>query len=324
MLDSLQRELVVVSGKGGVGKTTVAAALAYDSARSGARTLLARADPHDRAWHLFSDHAPDIAGKRSERDVDQMRNIIPNLDVVDIRPDAALREYGAMVLRSRRLYSAVFENRLVASFLRGTPGIYAWATLGKVCFHINPDMVGSAPDASQHYDRVIFDGPATGHMLDMVRVPLVIRRTASGGLLRRGAEGALDVLSDPARTSWVVVSTAEPFSVREASELARSLVSEFPEQDPIGLLNQWQFERLQGARLEAARALPASATNVGYAHLVRRVARREQEQRLGLQGLEEVFAKVLRMPNMDGAPLASALANSLQNGDHRDRERGPT
>lgn len=315
VLDPLRQRLIIVSGKGGVGKTTVAATLAYMSASGGARTLLARADPHDRAWHLFADGATSFSG-------DEAPQIVDNLDIVDIRPEAALREYGAMVLHSKRLYAAVFENRLVAPFLRGTPGISAWATLGKVCFHINPSMVGSAKvDPSLQYDRVIFDAPATGHLLDMVRVPLVIHRTASSGLLRRGADGALDVLADPETTRWLITSTAEPFSLRETVELAESLVREFPSQRPAALLNQSLPERLTGPLLKVAHLLPVR--RLDYTHLLRRVVRREQDQRAALQRLAETFENVLQMPLLLEPPRASLLADSLKYGEHSDRERRP-
>ncbi len=316
MHGELNRRLIIVSGKGGVGKSTVAATLAYSSAAGGVRTLLARADPQDRVWHLFD--------STNAEESDFLQNAMPNLDIVDIRPEAALREYGSMVLHSKRLYAAVFENRLVASFLRGTPGVHAWATLGKVCFHVNPQMVGGNHNSALEYERVVFDAPATGHLLDMVRVPVVIHNTASGGLLRRGAEGALEVLRDPEKTCWLVASTAEPFSLREAADLRRALVQEFPSQAPVALLNQAETERITGPLLTLASALPRARPEVNYAHLVRRVLRREQEQQNGLRWLEEVFARVLKLPYMATPLAASTLADSLNNGEHSVRERGPT
>src|SRR6185295_16911335 len=112
------RELrfIVVVGKGGVGKTTASAALAIALAQQGRRVLVAMCNAKERLSYLMQ--TPPIGP--------QIRMIAPGIDAVNMEPGAALEEYGMMVLKLRALYKLVFENRLVASFLRGTPGIEAW------------------------------------------------------------------------------------------------------------------------------------------------------------------------------------------------------
>jgi anion-transporting ArsA/GET3 family ATPase len=120
-----------------------------------------------------------------------------------------------LVLRVRALYKVVFENRFVAAFLRGTPGIDAWAMLGKAQYHaLEKDSGGR-----DRYDLVIVDAPATGHGLDLLRVPRVILDVAPPGLLRREAERANQLFQDPERAGVLLVTLPEEMPSTETVEL---------------------------------------------------------------------------------------------------------
>ncbi len=203
---------VVVVGKGGVGKSAVSAALALSLAGQGRRTLVAMCNAKERLSHLLE--VKPIGP--------QIQPIAPGIDAVNMEPGAALEEYGMMVLKLRALYKLIFENRLVAGFLRGTPGIEAWAMLGKAQFHAFERL----PDGRPRYDTVIVDAPATGHGLELLRVPKVIMDVVPPGLLRREAERAWDLFTDPARAGVLIVSTPEDLPTNEASDLYRALREE--------------------------------------------------------------------------------------------------
>lgn len=205
------KRLLFVAGKGGVGRTTVAAAMALAARRAGLRVLVAMCHSKERLSSLLG---TDAIGS-------EVVTLEPGLDAVDMEPGAALEEYAMMVLHSRTLYRAIFENPLVASFLRGTPGLPAWAMMGKAVFHADQDEVDGAP----RYDVVIVDGPATGHALDMLRMPRVILDASAPGLLRRGAEHAWGLLTDPTRFGVVLVTLPEEMPVNEAIELHQALDS---------------------------------------------------------------------------------------------------
>ncbi len=212
MPDLFNLQFVTVVGKGGVGKTTVSAALALAAARRGKRVLLAMCNAKERVSQLLE---VEPIGPYNQ-------TILPGIDAVNMNPKVALEEYGMMVLKVRALYRAIFENRLVAAFLRGTPGIEAWSMLGKAQFHTHE----RTEDGKLRYDMVILDSPATGHGLEMLRVPRVLLDVAPPGLLRREAERAWELFADPARSGALIVTLPEDMPVSESIELNAALRDE--------------------------------------------------------------------------------------------------
>ncbi len=268
----LDHEFLFVCGKGGVGKTTVSAALGLAAASKGKKTLVAMANAKERLSNLLD--VPPIG--------DEVVTVAPNLDAVNMTPTAAMREYGMMILKIRALYEAIFENRLVRAFLRGTPGVEAWAMLGKAYFH----AVGHGPGAKGEYDLVILDAPATGHGLDMLRVPQVIVDVAPPGLLRREAERALELLRDPKRSGICVVTLLEEMPVSETLELHQALSEELHMPVPAVVLNQVLPKLFPASEREAFRRLhenidaDSPLTNLAEAARIRTGRETVQEQSL--------------------------------------------
>lgn len=211
MASLLDKRLILVVGKGGVGRSTVAAALAAATARRDRRTLLYEANANDRFGDFFGT-APvgaDIARLRGQ------------LYAVNTNPANALEEYGMMVLRFRRVYQAVFENRLTKYFLRAIPGLDDYSILGKAWFHTTEQRAGRPA-----WDTLVFDMPASGHSLSMLRIPKAIMATVPDGPLTRDARAVRQMLADPAHTAVVLVTLAEEMPSNEARELAGALERE--------------------------------------------------------------------------------------------------
>jgi len=284
MADSMPAEprdlrFVIVVGKGGVGKTSVSAALALSLARSGRRVLLAMCNAKERLSHLMQ-VAP--VGP-------QIRTIAPGIDAVNMEPSAALEEYGMMVLKVRALYKLIFENRLVAGFLRGTPGIEAWAMLGKAQFHAFETL----PNGRARYDTVIVDAPATGHGLELLRVPKVILDVVPPGLLRRDAERAWSLFTDPTRAGVLIVTMPEELPSTEAIELYGALRTEL--KLPVcGLVMNMVLPRLFDAT--AASALRELQGHVpadsALSPLVRASSTRLSREQVQAQCLERLLQEI--------------------------------
>ena len=205
------RRFLFITGKGGVGKTTVTAALARSLSARGLRVLVTVCGAKERLGTLLG--APPLRSTISE--------LAPNIWGVQLVSEVALREYGAMKLKNRVLVDAIFDSKYVAGFLSGTPGMKEWSLLGKAWFHATEEEQGRP-----RFDVVLFDAPATGHGLDMLRVPKVIVEIAPPGVLRSDAERAWEMFRDPARSGVVVVTLPEEMPTNESLQLCAALRSE--------------------------------------------------------------------------------------------------
>jgi anion-transporting ArsA/GET3 family ATPase len=203
------RRFIFVTGKGGVGKTTVSAALARALAGRGKRVLIAMCNAKERVSSMFASPpvGPDIV------------TVAPGIWAVNIEPEHAFEEYGRMVLKVPGLYRVVFHNKYIRSFLPAVPGLSEWAMLGKAWFHTTEVDEQGRP----RFDVVLLDAPATGHGLDMLRVPKVIVEIVPPGILRRDAELAWKMFTDPRQTAVLVVSLPEELPVTETLELVAAI-----------------------------------------------------------------------------------------------------
>jgi hypothetical protein len=199
-------KFVIVSGKGGVGRTTVAATLARVAAGAGKRVLIAEATTTDRLARMFG---------RSEPLASKITTLAPGIDAVNVTPASSMQEYGVKILRSELVTRAVFENRAVRGLLSAIPGLDGYAILGKVWWHTTETV-----DGRPRYDLVIFDGPASGHAGLMFRIPQAILNAMPMGPLARDARSMLELWHDPTRTALVIVTLAEDLPARETLELA--------------------------------------------------------------------------------------------------------
>ncbi len=206
------RRFLFVTGKGGVGKTTVSGALALALASHGKRVLVAMCNAKERLSAI-------LGTRPIGHDVVE---VAPNVFAVNILPERALEEYGGMVIGSERVAKLVFDNKFVKAFFRAVPGLFEWSMLGKAWFHTTEKR----DDGKWAYDVVLLDAPATGHGLDMLRVPKVILDVVPPGVLRRDAEAAWVMFRDAKLSGVVVVTLPEEMPATETIELIQAIQGE--------------------------------------------------------------------------------------------------
>ena len=203
------RRLVIVTGKGGTGKTTVAAALALGAAARGRRVLVAAVDPDARLTALLSPQpAPLHYEPAPARE---------NVFVCHIEPFEALSEYLGLQLGTRRLVDPVLRQRGFRQLLLASPGWRELITLGKI-WHLEQMREGRAA-ARPRFDLIVVDAPATGHSLTFLDVPRVVVSAVRAGPLRHHTERVEALIEDHSRTLLLPVALAEELPARETVEL---------------------------------------------------------------------------------------------------------
>lgn len=166
--------------------------------------------------------------------------------------------------------------------------------LGKAFFHASP------PDGREPYDLVIFDAPATGHGLDMLRVPKVIQSVAPPGLLRKEADRALELFRDAEQGGAVLVTLPEDMPAHETLELHAALRDELSIPAAALVVNRRLPELFPGDLADAVRELPEKLEDGSAAHTLARAGRmrtlRESVQRESLALLEAIDAPRVELP----------------------------
>jgi anion-transporting ArsA/GET3 family ATPase len=192
----LDKRLVLVTGKGGVGKTTVAAALGLVAARRGKRVVLCEVAEQTRLTQL-----------------------VPDLTTVAVDPEQAKREWLQYQLKSRTLAGVLGGSTLFQYLTAAAPGLTELVTIGKVwdLAQLEPRTGGPA------FDLAIVDAPATGHGLAMLSAPSTYASIARVGPVGRHAEKIDSFLRDAAQTGVLTVTLPEEMPVNETIEFERAL-----------------------------------------------------------------------------------------------------
>jgi len=304
----LDKRLIFVTGKGGVGKSTVAAALGALAARHGLRTMVAELSSQQRVQGVF-----DRYGEQFEE-----VQLAPRLFTISIDPEHAMDEY--LRVKVGALGHALASSRLFQAFAMATPGMRELLSIGKVweLAQLHRRTRGASP-----YDLVIVDAPATGHGLGLLRTPRTFADIARVGPIAHQGRTISDTLADREFTGVVAVATAEEMPVNETLSLIEAVERDELALDLVVLnglypmrFNSGEVGQLLEALERSRSQLSRSALRAALAEHARAANQREQQARLdaGVNGrlveLPYVFSEHLGPRQVED--LADALELALR------------
>src|SRR5438552_8376516 len=194
--DLLEHRLVILSGKGGTGKSVVGTALAMAARARGKRILFIEVDAPMPASRYLGE-AP-VGARETE--------VRPGLSMVNLVPARVMDEYVREMVKVDLLARRIFASPIYRRFFAAAPGLPELMVLGKIMV-LEEERTGWP--RRPRYDLIIVDAPATGHGLAFLRVPLVASNAVPVGPVGSNARRILAMLRDPARTALVVVAVPE-------------------------------------------------------------------------------------------------------------------
>ncbi len=206
MVELGERKLVFVTGKGGVGRTTVAAGLALMAAEQGKRTLVCEAEPKGDLAAFFE------TGPTEFKEL----QVAPNLWAMSMDTEASLREYMRLNLRVPLVGRIGPVARAFDFVANAAPGVREILVVGKLCYEVR----------AENWDLIVVDAAPTGTIVSQLDAPSAINELVKVGLVRDQTQWMRDILSDPQRTGCVIVATPEEMPVNETIELADRVRSE--------------------------------------------------------------------------------------------------
>jgi len=207
----LEKRLIFISGKGGVGKTALSDMLAKHAALNKKKTLLVELNSTGKIATVF-----DCEG-HAKREIP----LAPYISSINLNPKTCFEEYVIKHIKFKALYKTLFNNKFVGNFIKAVPGLNEILMLGKI---YDLEKETSSKVASElKYDLIIVDAPATGHGLSTLEVPNIIKSAIKVGPLHKHAIEIGGLLNDEDKTLFCLVTLAEEMPVTESIDYMKVL-----------------------------------------------------------------------------------------------------
>ena len=306
MPEMLEKRLLFVTGKGGVGKSTVAASLGLAAAARGKRTIVCEIGSQEHTSRLFN---------RAQVGFHEVQ-LEDNLWTISIDPDESMREYVLLQLKVRAMRDLLFRSRVFTYMTAATPGLKELVTIGKIWELAQLDR---KVRKGRKYDLVIVDAPATGHGIGFLQTPRTFANIARVGPIHAQAQELDRFITDHGSTGVAIVALPEEMPVNETASLEQELREEigvsvdrvymnalYPER-----FSNEEAERLEGERPQATgavrEALRAAVSEQRRARSQRaQLARLRRRVSTPVKTLPFIFQPVLGVE--DARELAARLA----------------
>lgn len=205
------KKLLMVTGKGGIGKTLSSVALAYSAQARGKKVCLIESSAHDQLSPLFG--SPPVGHEQ--------RELAPGIFVINVNPQDNFRDFVIKHLGFAKLFEKVFTKPLVRSFVQMMPGIAELTLLGRLYYYCELDK-------EDNFDLVILDGFASGHFLSLLKTPDAVLHSGMVGPIIEETRRVRAYINDPAKTGVVLVTVPEDLVVSEALDFTERLQKETP------------------------------------------------------------------------------------------------
>jgi len=276
-LGFFDQRFVIVAGKGGVGKSTLSAALGLVAAGRGLRTLVLEFNASDRIPALFGQSPGG----------NEPLKLSEGLYTLNLRPEAALKEYALMKLHSETAYKVVFRNDFMERFVKMIPGMHELLLIGKA-WHMEEER-----DEMGHpeWDMIIVDAPSTGHGVALFALPKTIMNAVKKGPMARDAKAIRALLTDPVRTSFHVVALPEELPFQESAELLEENRNNLGLPEGCVFVNQVWPESGIDADLE--KEMSGEPGLEGVVHCLKYMKTRRESQDVYLKKINEEWSREL-------------------------------
>jgi anion-transporting ArsA/GET3 family ATPase len=238
----LDKRLVIVTGKGGVGKTTVSVALGMRAAAEGKRTIVCEVAAQENASRMFEHTTVGFHEVELEE----------NLWAISIDPDESMREYVLLQLKVRAMRDMLFRSRIFNYLAAATPGLKELVTIGKIWELAQLDR---KVKQGRKYDLVIVDAPATGHGVGFLQTPRTFASIARVGPIHAQAQTLDRFITHPEHTGAAIGALPEEMPVNESATLERDLRDEVGVAVDRVYLNGLYPERFKKEECERLREL---------------------------------------------------------------------
>ncbi len=260
-----------VSGKGGVGKSTAAMALAHYFSSQGESTILVELS--DASYAHMALHLPEAPSYKPTE-------ILPNLSIAKFDGLDCLKEYATYLLKSQTIANLFLENKVLRTFVNIAPALKEIAILGKLTSHIRHH----GPSLS--FSKIVVDSPATGHFLSLMRAPRGLANAIRFGPMGEQSRSIQKVLANDSQVHFWITSLPEDFSIQESGELYNELKSDF------GFESSFILNR--AFRVSVQKKKPAS-TDLER-EIIADFTHRQEETQAAIQSLRSLNKNLLEIP----------------------------